>query len=126
MLIDFNSDLDASAATGVSGSVNISSPIQVLSGALVPMKLAYTQTGLSGDRCAADPKGQFSSFVQTGRDGAPQTPGGLASSPLGFLDTLQTSFLNTDQSITQMARFGLTDSFGESANIVRFFSACRS
>jgi hypothetical protein len=123
VLVDPNSLLSATAGpAGVSGSVNISSPIQVLSGALVPMKLAYTQTGLSGDRCAADPKGQFSSFVQTGRDGAPQSPGGLASSPLGFLDALQTSFLNTDQSITQTARLGLSDH----TDAVRVFTACRS
>ena len=38
--------IDASAGpAGISGSVNISSPIQVLSGTLVPMRLAYTQTG---------------------------------------------------------------------------------
>jgi hypothetical protein len=127
VLVDPNSVLSATAGpAGVSGTVNISSPVQVLSGALVPMKVAYTQSGLSGDRCAADPKGQFSSFVQTGRDGAPETPGGLALSPIGFLDSLQTSFLNTDQSITQRARFGLTDAFGENANVMRFVSACRS
>jgi hypothetical protein len=88
------------------------------------MKLAYTQTGLSSDRCAADPKGQFSSFVQTGRDGAPQTPGGLTSSPLGFLDTFPSSYLDTDQSLTQTARLGLSDIYD--MNAVRFFSACRS
>jgi filamentous hemagglutinin family protein len=127
VLVDFNSNLDASAGpAGISGSVNISSPIQVLSGVLVPMKLAYTQTGLSGDRCVADPKGQFSSFVQTGRDGAPQSPGGLASSPLGFLDTFQTSALDTDRTITQAARLGLSDISGGSATDVRFFSDCRS
>jgi large exoprotein involved in heme utilization and adhesion len=127
VLVDPNSLLSATAGpAGVSGSVNISSPIQVLSGALIPMKLAYTQTGLSGDRCAADPKGQFSSFVQTGRDGAPQSPGGLASSPLGFLDALQTSALDTDRTITQLARLGLSNISGGSATDLRFFSDCRS
>jgi len=127
VLVDPNSLLSATAGpAGVSGSVNISSPIRVLSGALVPMKLAYTQTGLSGDRCAADPKGQFSSFVQTGRDGAPQAPGGFASSPLGFLDTYQTSALDTDRTMTQAARLGLSESLGEMTNTVHFFSACRS
>jgi hypothetical protein len=126
VLVDPNSVLDASAATGISGSVNISSPIQVLSGALVPMKLAYTQAGLSSDRCAADPKGQFSSFVQTGRDGAPQTPGGFASSPLGFLDSFQTSFLDADRTISQTARLGLSKEVGETPVTVYFFSGCRS
>jgi hypothetical protein len=127
VLVDPNSVLSATAGpAGISGSVNINSPIQVLSGALIPMKLAYTQTGLSSDRCAADPKGQFSSFVQTGRDGAPQTPGGLASSPLGFLDTLQTSSVGIDQTMTQTARLGLIEIQGEHTNAIRFFSACRS
>jgi filamentous hemagglutinin family protein len=127
VLVDPNSVIDASAGpAGISGSVSINSPIQVLSGALVPMKLAYTQTGLSGDRCAADPKGQFSSFVQTGRDGAPQSPGGLASSPLGFLDTFQTSFLDTQGLMTQTARLGLSELLGETTKTVRFFSGCRS
>jgi hypothetical protein len=127
VLVDPNSLLSATAGpAGVSGSVNISSPIQVLSGALVPMKLAYTQTGLSNDRCVADPKGRFSSFVQTGRDGAPQTPGGLASSPLGFLDTYQTSSLHTDGTITQAARLGLSELFGPTTNAGRFFSGCQS
>jgi filamentous hemagglutinin family protein len=126
VLVDPNSVLSATAATGISGSVNISSPVQVLSGALVPMKLAYTQAGLSSDRCAADPKGQFSSFVQTGRDGAPQSPGGFASSPLGFLDTFRTSSLDSDPAISQTARLGLSNISGDTSNAIRFFSACRS
>jgi len=127
VLVDPNSLIDASAGpAGISGSVNINSPIQVLSGALVPMKLAYTQTGLSGDRCAADPKGQFSSFVQTGRDGAPQTPGGLGSSPLGFLDAFQTSFLDVDRTVIQSARIGLSEILGQTSNSIRFISGCRS
>jgi hypothetical protein len=125
VLVDPNSVLSATAGpAGISGSVNINSPIQVLSGALVPMKLAYTQTGLSGDRCAADPKGQFSSFVQTGRDGAPQTPGGFASSPLGFLDSFQTSSLDPQGLMSQTVRLGLLELY--ETNAVRFFSGCRS
>jgi filamentous hemagglutinin family protein len=127
VLVDPNSVLSATAGpAGISGSVNINSPIQVLSGALVPMKIAYTQTGLSGDRCAADPKGQFSSFVQTGRDRAPQSPGGFASSPLGFLDTFETSALGSHQLMSQTVRLGLWDTIGGIANGLRFFSGCGS
>ena len=42
---------------------------------------------LLANRCAADPTGQFSSFVQTGREGVPQIPGALSPSPLSFLET---------------------------------------
>ncbi len=71
-LVSPMSVLDASARpAGVSGSVKIDAPIQVLGGTLVPLKVSYSQAALSGDRCAADPQGRFSSFVQTGRDGVP-------------------------------------------------------
>jgi filamentous hemagglutinin family protein len=96
VLIDPSSLLSASAGpAGVSGSVNIIAPIQVLGGILVPLNLAYSQAGLSGDRCAADPTGQFSSFVHTGRDGVPQVPGALSPSPLSFLETLTSGSLGS-------------------------------
>jgi large exoprotein involved in heme utilization and adhesion len=125
VLVDPNSRIDASAGpAGVSGSVNINAPIQVLSGALVPLKLAYSQPGLSGERCAADPTGQFSSFVQAGRDGVPQVPGALSPSPLSFLDTLTSGSLGSQSPNLAAARLGLDSvSFDHST---RFHSACRS
>jgi len=128
ILIDPASTLSASAGpAGISGSVNITSPVQFLSGALVPLKQAYGQARLSGDRCAADPQGQFSSFTQVGRDGVPQTPGSLAPSPLGFLDTLpQLSGGAAVGPVTQEARLGLGELVGAGSPGVRLSSGCRS
>jgi hypothetical protein len=127
VLVDPNSRIDASAGpAGVSGSVNINAPIQVLSGALVPLNLVYSQAGLSGDRCAADPKGQFSSFVQTGRDVVPQVPGALSPSPLSFLDTLTSGSLGLPWPNVAAARFGLDSVNFDDPTLFRFHSACRS
>ena len=127
VLVDPNSLLSATAGpAGVSGSVNINAPIQVLSGALVPLKLTYSQAGLSNDRCAADPKGQFSSFVQTGRDGVPQVPGALSPSPLSFLDTLTSGSLGPQLPNLAAARLGLDSVSMDDSTLFRFHSACRS
>jgi len=127
VLVDPNSLLSATAGpAGVSGSVNINAPIQVLSGALVPLKLTYSQAGLSNDRCAADPKGQFSSFVQTGRDGVPQVPGALSPSPLSFLDTLTSGSWGSQLPNLAAARLGIDSVSLDHSIMFRFHSACRS
>jgi filamentous hemagglutinin family protein len=86
LLVDPNSVIDASSQLGVSGSVNLQAPIQNLSGALVPLRQPLIQVAMSGDRCAASPTGQLSSFVQAGRDGVPPEPGSFLSSPLALED----------------------------------------
>jgi large exoprotein involved in heme utilization and adhesion len=127
VLVDPNSLLSATAGpAGVSGSVNINAPIQVLSGALVPLNLVYSQAGLSGDRCAADPQGQFSSFVQTGRDGVPQIPGALSPSPLSFLEPLTSGSLGSPTPSFAAARLGLDSVSVNDSPLFRFHSACRS
>ena len=127
VLVDPNSRIDASAGpAGISGSVNINAPIQILSGTLVPLKLAYSQAGLSGDRCAADPTGQFSSFVQTGRDGVPQVPGALSPSPLSFLETLTSGSWESQVPNWAALRLGLDAVSFDDSTLFRFHSACRS
>ena len=124
VLVDPNSKLDASAGpAGVSGRVNINSPIQVLSGTLVPLKMAYAQPALLGDRCAADPEGRFSSFVHAGRDGVPVVPGAFAPSPLFVLDQLMSSSRGSHMSNLTAARLGIA-SVG--ATSFQYQSACRS
>ena len=124
VLVSPSSVLDASAGpAGVPGRININSPIQVLGGTLVPLKVSYSQPALSGDRCAADPHGRFSSFVQTGRDGVPKIPGGYAPSPLVALDQLVSSARGSQPVHLAAVRLGI-DSVGSSS--FRFQSACRS
>ena len=127
VLVDPNTRFDASAGpAGVSGSVNINAPIQVLGGTLVPLKVSYSQPALSGDRCAADPQGRFSSFVQTGRDGVPQIPGGYAPSPLLSLNRLTPSSTGTQRPTLTAARLGLTSMDILGSTRYQFQSGCRS
>ena len=127
VLVDPNTTFDASAGpAGVSGSVNINAPIQVLGGTLVPLKVSYSQPALSGDRCAADPQGRFSSFVQTGRDGVPQIPGGYAPSPLPPLHRLMSSVPGVPGEKLAAARLGLTNLGVGASTHYQFQSGCRS
>ena len=119
LLVDSNSVLAVSADS-------ITAPIQILSGVLVPLKLAYIQSALSGNRCAADPKGQFNSFVQTGRDGVPQVPGALSPSPLSFLETLTSGSWGSPWPNVAAARLGLDSVSVDDSTLFRFHSACRS
>jgi filamentous hemagglutinin family protein len=81
-LSDASSLVSASSQFGLSGTVNISSPTQALSGALVPLKQNYLSGAmLLNQRCAArTAEGQVSTFIVTEHEGLPQEPGGLLSS----------------------------------------------
>jgi large exoprotein involved in heme utilization and adhesion len=83
-LADALSTISASSQFGVSGTVNFNSPVQNLSGALVPLKQSFLSgSTLLNQRCAAKvAEGQFSTFVVTEREGLPQEPGGILSSSL--------------------------------------------
>ncbi|MEO7862875.1 MAG: filamentous hemagglutinin N-terminal domain-containing protein [Nitrospirales bacterium] len=122
LLIDFNTRLVFSDGQ----KFNISFVPEVLSGYLATPNLAYSQPALSGDRCAADPTGQFSSFVQAGRDGVPQVPGALSPSPLSFLDTLTSGSVGSQVPNWAAARLGLNFVSADDPARIRFHSACRS
>ncbi len=124
LLVSPSSVLDASAGpAGISGKVNLPPPDQFLSGAFGPLKVSYSQPALSGNRCAADPQGHFSSFVQTGRDGVPTMPGAYAPSPLFVVDQLLSSSRGSQPVNLTAARLGL-DRVGAAS--FQFHSACRS
>ncbi len=87
VLIDGLSTIDASSAFGVSGTVNITSPIQNLSGTIAPLPETIIQTAtLYGQRCAAQKGSDFSSLNVRGRDRVPFEPGDYLLTPL-ILDT---------------------------------------
>jgi large exoprotein involved in heme utilization and adhesion len=84
-LQDPNSSVDASSQLGVSGTVNIRSPINNLSGVIAPLsEKAVDAAALIRASCAARFQGgNRSSLVQRGRDTLPADPGsGLITSPL--------------------------------------------
>ncbi|NGZ94862.1 MAG: hypothetical protein CV089_01790 [Nitrospira sp. WS110] len=111
------------ASSGNTSGFYKNSGLEVLGG--VP-QAQYRQVDFSGDRCAADPQGQFSSFVQTGRDGVPQIPGGYAPSPLLSLNRLVSNVPGAPSPRLTAARLGLINMGVDSSSLFRFGSACRS
>ncbi|HBP90459.1 MAG TPA: hypothetical protein DD706_22545 [Nitrospiraceae bacterium] len=82
VLLDAQSTLDASSQTGISGSVTIESPIQVLSGTIVPLPSTPVNVAtLYAARCVAGEGGHFSTFVDSKSDSVAPTPGTFLASP---------------------------------------------
>ena len=82
--------IDASSETGISGIVQINSPVSALAevAAALPKNFVIPQN-LFADACAAQAGGQFSSFTQGAPAALPPAPGGFLSSPL-MLNNLST------------------------------------
>ncbi|MEP7153315.1 MAG: hypothetical protein ABI856_16555, partial [Nitrospira sp.] len=84
-LVDPTSVVSASSQFGLSGSVNIQSPLSNLSGTMATLPQQPLQgQNLMRQRCAAQVNGQLSSLVVAGRDALPVEPGGWLMSPLAF------------------------------------------
>lgn len=82
-LADQTSLVSASSQFGLSGSVDIQSPVSNLSGTLATLAQRPLQAQpLLTQRCAAQVNGQLSSLVVAGRDALPVEPGGWLMSPL--------------------------------------------
>ncbi|HRC45090.1 MAG TPA: hypothetical protein PLT27_13640, partial [Nitrospira sp.] len=85
-LADQSSVVSASSQFGLSGAVNIQSPLSSLSGTLatLPQQPLHVQN-LMRQRCAAQAQGRLSSLVIAGRDTLPIEPGGWLLSPTVFM-----------------------------------------
>lgn len=85
-LSDQTSVVSASSQFGLSGTVNIQSPVSSLSGTLatLPQRPLPIQPLLT-QRCAAQAPGHLSSLVVSGRDTLPAEPGGWLMSQLTLL-----------------------------------------
>ncbi|MEP7152933.1 MAG: filamentous hemagglutinin N-terminal domain-containing protein [Nitrospira sp.] len=85
-LADQTSIVSASSQFGLSGTVNIQSPVSSLSNTLatLPQRPLQAQNLLT-QRCAAQLNGQLSSLVVAGRDALPVEPGGWLMSPLASM-----------------------------------------
>ncbi len=91
-LADPNSTVNASSERGISGTVDIRSPVTNLSETLAQLPDTGIQVAaLLGERCAANVSSHFSSLVQAGNEGLPQTPGGWLPSALALAGTEGTS-----------------------------------
>jgi large exoprotein involved in heme utilization and adhesion len=85
-LADQTSLVSASSQFGLSGAVNIQSPISMLSGSLATLPKRPLQVQqLLQQRCAAQANGQLSSLVVAGRDTLPSEPGGWLMSSMALL-----------------------------------------
>ncbi len=85
-LADQTSVVSASSQFGLSGAVNIQSPLSNLSGTLATLPQRPLQVQhLLQQRCAAQANGQLSSLVVAGRDTLPSEPGGWLLSSLALL-----------------------------------------
>ena len=85
-LADPTSVVSASSQFGLSGAVNIQSPLSMLSGTLATLPQRPLQVQhLLQQRCAAQANGQLSSLVVAGRDTLPSEPGGWLMSSLALL-----------------------------------------
>ena len=82
-MADPASILSVSSTLGVSGTINIQSPVQNIGGRLTPLSQQFSSAAaLLAQRCAARVvDGKFSTFVVAGREGLPVEPGGFLSSP---------------------------------------------
>ena len=84
-LADQSSLVSASSQFGLSGTVNIQSPVSSLSGTLATLPQRPLQVQhLLQQRCAAQANGRMSSLVVAGRDALPVEPGGWLLSPLSW------------------------------------------
>ena len=83
-LTDATSVIDASAQSGINGTVTIQSPVSNLSANWARLQQSYLEAAaLLRQRCAAKMSTGSSSLVMAGRDRIPLEPGTWLSSPVG-------------------------------------------
>ena len=75
--------VDASSTLGISGTINIQSPLQNVGGELAALSQEFSSAAaLLAQQCAARAAdGKFSTFVVAAREGVPVEPGGFLASP---------------------------------------------
>ncbi len=82
-IVDPVSIVDASSTLGISGTINIQSPLQNVGGELTALTQEFSSAAaLLAQQCAARAAGgTFSTFVVAAREGLPAEPGGFLASP---------------------------------------------
>jgi hypothetical protein len=111
-LADPGSVVSASSQFGVSGNVQVQSPLSSLSNTLAVLPTRPLQgQPLMRQRCAAQANGQLSSLVVAGRDALPTEPGGWLMSPLalGNNDRVSDAYPHAKGSVPSSGRNELSD-----------------
>ena len=120
--------VDASSTLGISGTINIQSPLQNIGGELAPLSDEFSSAAaLLAQQCAARAAGgKFSTFVVAAREGLPAEPGGFLASPSLTAKSLGSRHSEQD-SYRPIA--AVTGAFSEyearPIQLVKFGGACR-
>lgn len=106
-ITDPSSIVSASSTLGVSGTVNIQSPLQNVGGELAALSQEFSSVGaLLAQQCAARAAdGKFSTFVIAAREGLPAEPGGFLASPSLTSELLGTRHSGGQTSHNQLSPF---------------------
>ena len=128
-LADQTSVVSASSQFGLSGAVNIQSPVSSLSGSLTTLPNRPLQAQpLLGQRCAAQVNGHRSSLVVSGRDTLPSEPGHwLISPPADVIERNPTASLPSNRSALRTTASNLSPLSAESSpsHISNWAANCR-
>ena len=126
-LADPASIVDASSTLGISGTVNIQSPVQNVGGQLTPLSQQFSSAAaLLAQQCAARAAdGKFSTFVVAGREGLPVEPGGFLASPSLTAELLGSSLSGRDRQTQFSAVTGLFPEYdARPIQLAMFGNAC--
>ncbi len=106
-ITDPSSIVSASSTLGISGTVNIQSPLQNVGGELAALSQEFSSVGaLLAQQCAARAAdGKFSTFVIAAREGLPAEPGGFLASPSLTAELLGSRHSGGQTSHSQLSAF---------------------
>ena len=120
--------VSASSTLGISGPVNIQSPLQNVGGELTALTQEFASAAaLLAQQCAARAvAGKFSTFVVAAREGLPGEPGGYLASPSWTAGLLGSSPSARDPHTQLSAVTGLFPKYdARPIQLARFGEACR-
>ena len=106
-IADPSSIVSASSTLGVSGTINIQSPVQNIGGELTALTQEFSSAAaLLAQQCAARAAdGKFSTFVIAAREGLPAEPGGFLASPSLTAELLGSRHSGGQTSHSQLSAF---------------------
>jgi len=120
--------VDASSTKGISGIVNIQSPLQNIGGELTALSQEFSSAAaLLAQQCAARAAGgTFSTFVVAAREGLPVEPGGFLASPSLMTELLGSRLSGRDPQTQLSAATGLLPKYdAKPIQLAKLGGACR-
>jgi large exoprotein involved in heme utilization and adhesion len=120
-------NISASSQRGISGTINIQSPLQNVGGELTALTQEFSSAAaLLAQQCAARAvAGKFSTFVVAAREGLPGEPGGFLASPSLTAELLGSRLSGRDSQTQLAAVTGLFPKYAaKPIQLARFGEAC--